>query len=253
MTGRLLAAVVLLTGLATACVPKGVEVQPEPAWKQREGRKNIRLDLAAQMLEFKRHQEAQRLIAMVREDAGKRPVPEADLLQGRAYAIEGMVDEAEQLLVSAAAGLPRDARPYRELGLLYAEADRPDEAIAAYERAVELDPSHAASWNNLGFLRFSQGDAVAAVDALEEAVARDGSEARYRQNLAFALLRTGRVDRARRLFESVGGRAHAWYNLGVAWEATDDATAALDAYRKALEADPSYEPAQEALARLESP
>jgi protein O-GlcNAc transferase len=47
---------------------------------------------------------------------------------------------------------PQNAVYQYNLGLLLAELERPEEAEAAFRRAVALDPDYAAAWNNLGDL-----------------------------------------------------------------------------------------------------
>jgi tetratricopeptide (TPR) repeat protein len=53
---------------------------------------------------------------------------------------------------------------------------RPAEALAAFEKAAEIEPTDAAHWNNVGVAAMRQHDAVAysaAVPALENALRRD--------------------------------------------------------------------------------
>lgn len=104
------------------------------------------------------------------------------------------------------------SNPWNDLGLLLQyDLDYPDEAEAAYRKAIELDPKLAGLWNNLGNL-------------LQERLGRyDEAEAAYRQAIALdpkaALPWTGLGN----LFQDNLGR----YNEAEA------------AYRKAIELDPS--------------
>ena len=88
------------------------------------------------------------------------------------------------------------------------EAASPEEAEAAYRRAIELDGSHSGAHLNFGRLRHEQGD-------LESA------EEHYR--------------RATRAASSLG---MAWFNLGVVLEDRDRSEEAVVAYERALEEDP---------------
>ena len=45
-----------------------------------------------------------------------------------------------------------------------------DEAIAAYRRAIEINPKHYGAWHNLGIVYRDKGMKEKAVEALEKAV-----------------------------------------------------------------------------------
>ena len=53
----------------------------------------------------------------------------------------GLLDEAVQHLEPGAAGLPNDPLAQFHLGMTYAALERPDEAIEALKRALELAPA----------------------------------------------------------------------------------------------------------------
>lgn len=88
------------------------------------------------------------------------------------------------------------------------EPGAPGEALAAYERAISLDPDHAEARVNLGRLLHERGDAA-------------GAEAQYRAALS-----------------TRPGDATAAFNLGVALEDLGRLRDALAAYERALENDP---------------
>ncbi len=94
-----------------------------------------------------------------------------------------------------------------------------DEAAAAYERALELDPRHADAHVNLGRL-------------LHEARRHAQAEMHYRAALA------------------AGPHATAAYNLGIVLEDRRRTREAVAAYRVALKADPRFADAHYNLARL---
>lgn len=99
------------------------------------------------------------------------------------------------------------------------EAVTPEEALAAYERVLELAPDHADAHVNLGRLRHGQGRAAEAA-------------AHYRAALA------------------AGPHAVGSFNLGVALEDLRQPEAAAEAYRGALAADDTLADAHYNLARL---
>lgn len=102
----------------------------------------------------------------------------------------------------------------------FLEDDSPEEALAAYQRALELDPSLADAHLNLGRLLHEQGSTLEA-------------ERHYRQAL------TARP-----------GDATAAYNLGVALQDLGRLEAAAEAYENALELDRTLADAHYNLAGL---
>jgi tetratricopeptide (TPR) repeat protein len=89
-----------------------------------------------------------------------------------------------------------------------AESSSVEEAVAAYERALALDPRHSDAHVNLGRILHEQGSAAAA-------------EKHYRA----AVMADPRHDVA-------------WFNLGVALEDLGRAREAVEAYERALALDP---------------
>jgi hypothetical protein len=77
---------------------------------------------------------------------------------GRACVAEGDYERAEFLLKSAARHVPRNADPQANLAFLYHVLGRVDEAIAAGEAAVAVEPGHAQSHVNLALSYLLAGD-----------------------------------------------------------------------------------------------
>lgn len=113
----------------------------------------------------------------------------------------------------------RDAEDWYGLGCDL-EAGAPEEAMAAYRRALDLQPGHAGASLNLGRLVQERGDPVAAAVHYEAA----------RSDPALA--------------------AEAEFNTGVALEDQGRVTEALQAYERALSVDPGHADAHFNAARL---
>ena len=90
------------------------------------------------------------------------------LYRGAKYA------EAAAQWEKATALAPDNARILRNLGAVYHELDRSDDAASALQRALEIEPT-AQIYANLGTLRYFQGRYVDAATAFRSAVDRGGA------------------------------------------------------------------------------
>jgi tetratricopeptide (TPR) repeat protein len=73
---------------------------------------------------------------------------------------------------------------YFNLGLLALRRDRPDEAMAAFERTTALAPGDAAAWTHVGILALRFDDAPRAERAFETALEIDPMQRDALNNLA---------------------------------------------------------------------
>ncbi len=114
---------------------------------------------------------------------------------------------------------PGEALPYNNLGIALAETGRNAEAISAYEKAVELSPDYSEALNNLG-------EALTRADRVDEAITRfqkalelNPRYASAHSNLGIALARKGRIAEAIPEFEQAleykPGNADVHNNLGL--------------------------------------
>ncbi len=241
-----------LPSAQAARVPKGVEVEPQPITDTAGGRNEVRLKMAAMLIDEGQTTEARQLLDAVITEGGA-PKGEIDLLQGRALAYEGLSGAALERLEAARKAMPRDPRPLRAIGLVKADTAHVDEALLAFERATQLDDSDAPTWNNYGFLLMSASRYEEATSALERALTLDGTVPRYRRNLGFALAALGRDREALAAFRGAGPEAEAQTDFALASEMKGDTAKALEHYRAALSADDSNDAALEGLARLSTP
>jgi tetratricopeptide (TPR) repeat protein len=96
------------------------------------------------------------------------------------------------------------------------------QAIAAYERVLELDPEHAAAHINLGTLYYNRQDYKAAEEHYREALRIDPRYALAHFDLANVLDETGRVAEAVQSYlaalQLAPTYADAHYNLALAYE-----------------------------------
>lgn len=111
------------------------------------------------------------------------------------------------------------------------ESSSPEEARAAYQRAIELDPDHSDAHVNLGRVLHEEGAPLAAQQHYRRALETDPSHPTAAFNLGVALEDLGRLNEARnaylRALELDPDNADAHYNLAGLYERRGDKQGAL--------------------------
>ncbi len=228
--------------MVALCVGCGRQIPPEnvvdelPPWMTRG--EEVRTEVAKKLMETGNHVGALDLVRQMRQEGYSSG--EIDLLQGEAMMSTGLQSEAEDMLMAAAKALPKDARPYEQMCVLYADTKRIPEAIEACTQATEYDEDAATGWNNLGFLLLASGDVEEALAACKRAVALDSTQSRYRNNLAMAQAAGGSSDQAYRTFQATMPRADAAYMVGLTVERFQGEAPARLWYEQALEHDATH-------------
>lgn len=119
------------------------------------------------------------------------------------------LDKVIKEMKQQCADRPGSVMAHHNLGLVYRKAGRLQEAAAALEKAIDLDPFSVESLINLGALYFDRGDIDKAQKVNEQALAINPTSA----------------------------QAHA--NLGLIWQNRGDAARALEYYADAVKHDPT--------------
>jgi Flp pilus assembly protein TadD len=245
----------LLAISLVGCAHSGKEAKPEaappPAWTTQEGRQQARIDMARSLAEMGRMNEAVTLLAEARTEPGSEL--ELDVLQARIYLRMGMAGEAAALLEPWEERRPKHAEFFQVLGLIRFDQQRTEQARAAFERALELDPDTFDNNNNLGFFLLVSDRPEAALPLFRRALELRPGDARAHGNLAFALAALERDDEAFEVFRAVQPPALALANMGLACERRGAPELALTWYRRAVELEPDQALAYEAIERLTSP
>jgi len=91
---------------------------------------------------------------------------------------------------------PGDAAPYLDHGLVLARINRLPEAIAAYERALSIDPNLPDAQSNLATLLFQTGRTQEGTALLQRTATAFPGRPDIQQNLANVLLMTGQDEAA---------------------------------------------------------
>jgi serine/threonine protein kinase/tetratricopeptide (TPR) repeat protein len=123
-----------------------------------------------------------------------------------------------------------------------------DEAIACFNKAIDLDARFTPAYNNLGAVYCDYlGDYGKAIECFRKVIEVDPQNALAHYNLGNALWSQQKPDEAidayRKSIELNPKYAAAHYNLGNALRAQKKLAEAIDAYRKSAEVDPGYLPA----------
>ncbi len=147
-----------------------------------------------------------------------------------------------------------DAATWHMLGVASVEAGKTEDALTAFQKAVELDPEMPEVYNSLGGLWFHLGDMAKAEPALRNAIRLQPNYAEAHENLGNVLSATGRFDEARYHFEAAlqyrAGYTSARYNYAVALARAKHLDEAQGQLEILLRADPKLAEAHEFLGSL---
>jgi Flp pilus assembly protein TadD len=239
----------LLLFALSGCATKGsTSIDPTPSWATEGGRVSAKIELAEALLLNGTPEAALQMISQMSE-AGVRH-PDLFVLQGRALTDMGLVEEAETALSQATRRSPTHAEAHNRLGILFMDQQRTEDAIKRFRMAARNASTDAEIHNNYGFALMAAGRHAEAVTVLRKALMLNGAQARTRNNLGFALVITGQDKAAWRVLRSSTNEENARYNLALAQELRGDNAAAIASYKRALKADPDFEEATSAIARL---
>jgi tetratricopeptide (TPR) repeat protein len=155
---------------------------------------------------------------------------------------------SEKVVSSTPVALPRPVPEPADVSELFAhgialeeEPSRMLEAIATYERVLELDPDHAAAHINLGTLCYNRQEYGKAEQHYRRAVAIDPRYALAYFDLGNVLDETGRVGEAIETYQAAlqlaPTYADAHYNLALAYEKTKEPRKALKHWRAYVKLD----------------
>jgi tetratricopeptide (TPR) repeat protein len=196
--------------------------------------------------------------------------------------------EAKRLFISYTESNPENPWGHFMLGLSAWKSGEHEEAVSAFDKALQLDPDHRKSLFNssrvlletgraqqaleriekaltlepqsneglrlLGRARYQLGKMEEAIDAYQRAIALDDRDVWSMNNLGLIYLDQGRSSEAipplARAVELRGTSPVFQNNLGAALERSGYPTAAAKAYEAAIGADSSYQKASVALARV---
>lgn len=156
---------------------------------------------------------------------------------------------------------PDSADAWCWLGVAQLRAKKPAEALESHRRAFELEKGSAFRMSNLGLAHLETGEVAQAVDQLENAYLADPSNGLYKANLAAVLLRVGMAFTSQGMYPDASAclsrvvllqprNPFGHVALGQLQQKLGRKELAEASYRKALEVNPKFAPAQKALRSL---
>jgi protein O-GlcNAc transferase len=179
---------------------------------------------------------------LYRQILSRRPNhPDALYQLGLLHWQTGRIAGAIDLIRRAIAAGP-SAAYYLSLGNLLNSTGQPQAAIAAFRKAVELQPDSAAAHNDLGVLLLSTGEYQESAKALRKAVSLQPSNADWHGNLGVALNRIDQLDEAMAEFErslKIKPSADVLRNYGNTLGPMGRMDEAIEAYRQSIRLKPS--------------
>jgi tetratricopeptide (TPR) repeat protein len=168
---------------------------------------------------------------------------------GQSYYIDGAYDESIRAIEKAVSTLepkhPKVATEvYFRLGWLYQKMGDDKEAIANYNRALDIDSTLAAIYNNRGVARYAQDDLVNALADYNRAIELDHDYVQAYSNRCAVYTKKGSLDNAladcAKAITLDPNYAEAYFNRGNAYKALGNLTSSIADYNQAIALNPHY-------------
>lgn len=160
------------------------------------------------------------------------------------------LEQQLEVLQEQGAARSDDATYFFELGNVYADLSRRDEAKAAYEAALDLDPAYVEVLVNLGALQNEKGETEEAIGLLEKAVEIRPDDPRAYVNLGSAYYSKGEyyeaMEHYRKAIEVNPETYEAHYQIAVAFADAGIYREAIRSWQKVIELAPDTDAARAA-------
>jgi tetratricopeptide (TPR) repeat protein len=141
---------------------------------------------------------------------------------------------------------PADMKANLNLATVFLQMNQPERAVRLAERAVEANPASGPARANLGAIYEKLGRYAEAVDAYDAALELMGNEPRLMMNQINVLTRQKRYREAANTalaLVKIEPSAEAYERLGWCYFKLKEYEKSLEAYRTAVDIDPTYWPA----------
>jgi tetratricopeptide (TPR) repeat protein len=171
------------------------------------------------------------------------------------YTEMGKVDQAISAYEAALELTPDSGSLWSNLGLLLARKQRNDEALLAFKKALEYSPQDMITWDGIGQIHLARGDFREAIPAFTRALEITPDFGLSLAGLGKAHLVTGQVELAepalRKAVEINPTSWQAWKDLGVCLGRQAREMDAIGALNKATELNPQHTATWEELGKIQ--
>ncbi len=163
---------------------------------------------------------------------------------GLLYRNQGRIEEAMEHFHKAIQINPNFSEAQGSIGSVLAENGRFDEAIECFRKVIQINPNDFKAWNNLGFVLAAKGRPDEAIENYYKAIQIEPNYYFALNNLGNALAAKGRFDEAieyyRQAIQNNPNSFNALNNLGHALAAKGRFDEAIEYYRQAIRIKPNF-------------
>jgi predicted Zn finger-like uncharacterized protein len=178
-------------------------------------------------------------LALTREPSNHEALYYLAVVKAKRAEYTGAIEQMRLAVEKA----PQRADYRYTLGDIYRKDERFAEAIEEWKKTIELDPKNADAYEALGRVYLDTGARVEdAIAAFDNALAVDPKRKRVLGAIGDAFFTAGRWDEAVRRYEKALKEApeltYIYYKIGRAWSEREQHGRAIDWYKKAVAAEP---------------
>ena len=156
----------------------------------------------------------------------------------------GRLNEAVAAFQKATQLNPSNPDGHNNLGTALQDQGKLAEAIEAYQEALSLKPDYAEAYNNMGNTLKEQNELEESIEAYKKALSLKPDYAEAYNNMSNTLKDQGKLEEAIEVYKKAlylkPDYAEAYNNMGNALKSQGKLKAAIEAYDKALSINPDY-------------
>jgi Tfp pilus assembly protein PilF len=164
--------------------------------------------------------------------------------RGLAYDARGRFEQAIADYNKALEINPKYVNAYDNRGVVWARQGRFDKAVADYSQAIALSPDWAQAYNNRGAALFQQGNFSQAITDYSKAIALNHEYADAYNNRGTVYSRQGNLSQALADYnKAIARNAHSaqeYNNRGNVYTKAGNYSQAMADYRRAIDSDPDF-------------
>ena len=167
-----------------------------------------------------------------------------EIAQAKSFHQQRRYEEAVKIYDEVLAKNPSDAQVHFLLGASKKALGKPQEALVAFQKAVELDEKHQQAWEQIGDLLMNRMDYRGAENAFLRSSELNPNSAPSWEGLAQTYLYQQKAQQAESAYEKLlqleANNIPAIYNLGVLQHQSGKNDAAKESFKKVISLNPNY-------------